>query len=59
MWTLFGHAAGGRVLTFQLLWEYNTFCPNSAVNYRPPAPKVFEPLPVGPAPLHTQVPIAT
>jgi putative transposase len=41
-----------RVLTARWRWEYNTFRPHSALNYRPPAPEAIEPLPVGPAPLH-------
>jgi len=44
-----------RVLTARWRWEYNTFRPHSALNYRPPAPEAFEPLPLGPAPLHPQV----
>ena len=40
-----------RVLTARWRWEYNTDRPHSALNYRPPAPEAFEPLPVGPAPL--------
>jgi transposase InsO family protein len=44
-----------QVLTARWRWEYNTFRPHSALNYRPPAPEAFEPLPVDPAPLHPQV----
>jgi len=44
-----------RVLTARWRREYNTVRPHSALNYRPPAPETFEPLPVGPAPLHPQV----
>jgi len=44
-----------RVLTARWRREYNTVRPHSALNYRPPAPEAFEPLPVGPAPLHPQV----
>ncbi len=44
-----------RVLTARWRREYNTVRPHSALNYRPPAPEAFEPLPVGPAPLPPQV----
>ena len=44
-----------RVLTARWRQEYNTFRPHSSLNYRPPAPEAFEPLPVGPDPLHPQV----
>lgn len=44
-----------RVLTARWQQEYNTFRPHSALNYRPPAPEAFEPLPVDPAPLRPQV----
>ena len=47
-----------RVLTARWRQEYNTFRPHSSLNYRPPAPEAFEPLPVGPDPLHPQVAVA-
>ncbi len=34
-----------RVLTYRWRREYNEVRPHSALNYRPPAPEAFEPLP--------------
>lgn len=49
-----------RVLTARWRQEYNTFRPHSSLNYRPPAPEAYEPLPLGPAPaqLTPQVAVA-
>jgi transposase InsO family protein len=47
-----------RVLTARWRQEYNTFRPHSALNYRPPAPEAYKPVPLGPAPLRPQVAVA-
>jgi putative transposase len=47
-----------RVLTARWRQEYNTFRPHSSLNYRPPVPEAYEPLPLGPGPLHPQVAVA-
>jgi putative transposase len=47
-----------RVLTARWRQEYNTFRPHSSLNYRPPVPEAYEPLPLGPGSLHPQVAVA-
>jgi len=47
-----------RVLTARWRQEYNTFRPHSSLNYRPPAPEAYAPLPLDPAPLPHQVAVA-
>jgi putative transposase len=47
-----------RVLTARWRQEYNTFRPHSSLNYRPPAPEAYSPLPLNSGPPNSKVAVA-